>query len=723
MPFRISHEFSVIGKESTGFSKNYYYEWDDGLGGHPSQLFLNFQIKTLDVPGNEIGELIFETMKNYFYHDLEREGAGRFEDMLKEVNLVISKKEEELGVQFVSDLNVIAASIWDDALYLSQYGEGEAYLVRRRFVSTISEGLSDPKQSKELFSNIASGEFSAGDYLLLCSSRLVRYITKTDLGRLLSEEADLHKALKTIDDAVSLDLMDRMTILGVQIGEETLDVIVGEDGDSMVARKKKTKWAPKLGASLKLHFGKLVPKKVQNKKEVGKQTKKIHSRAQDLLDSVDDEDDGFVEEMDQGRDFDYQDDIQEESMDLQELPHEDEHPETAHHEAAPKKESKHTKARSDFSDLVSEWKELKRDKILMALVAVVLVLVVGIYVVRNQGQKQQYIEELEGQLELVELNINTAKTTGSYDKDSATELLDEAEEIALEVLNTGYLRGKASEYLSDIEQQRDFLDNVQRVESPTIFADFSLTNPGMNALGMVEFGDTFYVYEHDKMYQIILDEIQEPIVIDEDEVVVDAFYFEEEEAILFLTKSNRIIQYQDGQFTFLDTDDGAWHAATDIYVYNSRIYLLDSSEGEIWRYYRQRDGYSGADAYLTDESLDISGAVSLAIDGEVYVLQDDGTLEKLLSGADSGFSVKKAPTTDLSGATVIYTEFEMFQAFILDPSKSRVLVYNKDARTGNLVYSAQYVLDVQEELRNILVDKEASRMYVVGESSVYEVQY
>jgi hypothetical protein len=378
--------------------------------------------------------------------------------------------------------------------------------------------------------------------------------------------------------------------------------------------------------------------------------------------------------------------------------------------------------KSQLSHVFQEWRALKRDKILIALVVVVAVLVVGIYMVRQQGEKQQYLEELESKLTQVETNINTAQTTGTYDTEAAQELLDEAETLALEVLNSGYLRGKANEYLTQIETQRDQLDNVYRLETPTVFVDFSTVNPSMNALGMVPLGDDLYVYEYNQLYQIILDEIQSPIPLDDTETVIDAEYYDEEESIVFLTQSNRVLEYKDGQLSFLDTDDGSWHSAVDLELYNNRIYLLDSSQGQIWRYYAQRGSFSGAEAYIADSTAVLDG-VSFAIDGALYILNSAGEIVKYVSGEKQEFLISKAPIAEMEGAIKIYTEYEMFQVFVLDFAENRVLIYNKDSKSGNLVYSAQYVFENVGELKDIYVDKEASRFYVLDKSKVYEVSY
>ena len=356
------------------------------------------------------------------------------------------------------------------------------------------------------------------------------------------------------------------------------------------------------------------------------------------------------------------------------------------------------------------------------LIAVVIILIAGIYVVRNQGEKQQYLKELETKLAQAELNINTAQTTGSYDRDTATKLLDEAESLTKEVLNSGYLRGKANEDLIKIANQRDKLDNVSRLENPTVYLDFSTINPTMNALGMIAMGDRRYVYDSNKLYEVILNEIQNPTNIDTDETIRDAAYFEEDEALLFLTKSNRVIEYKDGQFSFMDTEDGAWHSAIDLATYNNRVYLLDPSQKQIWRYNKQRDGFSGANAYLPTDSIDLSKATSFTIDGSIFILNNDGTINKLYGGEDQNLKIQKGPT-DLTGSTLIDAEFERFQVFILDPSTNKILIFNKDPRTGDLIYSKQFILENTEPLHNLYVDKESNKVYVVGQTKVYEISY
>lgn len=670
MVFRLDHEFLLIGKESKGFAKNYFYEWEDEGSDRSAQLFMTLHVTDADLPGAEVGELVFDIFRNYFFHDLSRTAFNRFEDTLKEMNAALRRKEEELGVSIVSSTNVLIGALAGDTLYLSQRGESEAYLVRRRYVSNVSEGLSDAKHLEDLFQNIGSGVLQPEDYVLFCSTRLLRYITKPDLGRLLSARAPLAMALDAINDAVSVDLLDRMSILGIQVGE----VIVPESG--VVTESVEELEVESVTDSLDFVESAPSAKKKVDLVGLGRSLKARFSRSKSAREEVEE-----VEEKMEG-------------------------------------------SASDLSALIHEWRAMKRDKILVALVVLVLILLFGIYLVRHQGRKQNYIESLEQKLAQVELNLNTARTKGTYDKDAATALIDESETLSLEVLNSGYLRSKASEYLADIDEQRDRLDHVERVTEPTVLVDFALANPTMNALGLVSLNKTLYAFEHNRLYEIVLDQVQPAKVIDGDEVVVSGTVNDDQGTLVFLTKANRVIQYKDGQFTFLDTSDGAWRSGNDISVYNNRVYLLDGVEGQIWRYPFGRDGFGSASAYLTQEGVTLDGAKSFGVDGSIYVLAGDGTIERFVSGEKvDDFLVRKAPTTDLSGATVLYTEFEMFQVFILDPSRNRVLVFNKDQRSGDLVYASQYVFENVDELRDLYVDKDLNRIYLLGKSKIYTLNF
>ena len=63
----------------------------------------------------------------------------------------------------------------------------------------------------------------------------------------------------------------------------------------------------------------------------------------------------------------------------------------------------------------------------------------------------------------------------------------------------------------------------------------------------------------------------------------------------------------------------------------------------------------------------------------------------------------------------------MSQIYVLDPATSRVLVYYKDDKTGGATYSIQYIFEDLKDIRDIYVDKDTNKMYLMDASKVYEV--
>ena len=62
----------------------------------------------------------------------------------------------------------------------------------------------------------------------------------------------------------------------------------------------------------------------------------------------------------------------------------------------------------------------------------------------------------------------------------------------------------------------------------------------------------------------------------------------------------------------------------------------------------------------------------------------------------------------------------MSEIYVLDAKSSRILVFYKDANSGNLIYDKQYVVDGVGEIRDIFVDQTSKRIKVLTPTKVYE---
>lgn len=155
--------------------------------------------------------------------------------------------------------------------------------------------------------------------------------------------------------------------------------------------------------------------------------------------------------------------------------------------------------------------------------------------------------------------------------------------------------------------------------------------------------------------------------------------------LLVLDSNKNILQIDDtlGVQPLVVGNRELWQDPRLIASYNGNLYVLDSGAGRIWRYLPTDDGYSGQpDNYFGDDTtLDLTRAVDMAIDGNIWILYSDGTLQTFYTGRQQPFELETPPTGPLSQPRALFVGSEAGTAqtlFILDSGAGRILEYSKD---------------------------------------------
>jgi len=103
------------------------------------------------------------------------------------------------------------------------------------------------------------------------------------------------------------------------------------------------------------------------------------------------------------------------------------------------------------------------------------------------------------------------------------------------------------------------------------------------------------------------------------------------------------------------------------------------------------------------------------------VLNANGDVYKFYGGQKAEFFINNAPFNAFKNPVVVYTNEKLDEVYILDSQDGRVLVFVKDSQSGNVIYDSQYLFDDVGELRDLYVDPDSRKMYVLTESKVFEV--
>lgn len=289
-----------------------------------------------------------------------------------------------------------------------------------------------------------------------------------------------------------------------------------------------------------------------------------------------------------------------------------------------------------------------------------------------------------------------------------------------EQVSTDFIKAEDNEKVA--EAILDKTDNIRRVENPEVYVDFSTKQPNINLLGLLILKDNFFIFEHNKLYGIGFYKTEELATFEDSETIVSATDFENQDSLIFTTKSGKLIQYKNGNVAPVKTADGEFQSGIAIDDWGDRIYILDPDKNRIWRYFYLSSGdvFKSANGYNIDN--DLKDVVDLAIDGFIYILHKDASIDMFSGGRKQAFSIQNKPLTEFNTPSKIYTEDGLNQIFVMDSGASRIFIYDKDLKTGNAIYNGQIAFPTISGLRDLYVDKNANKLYLLDAQKVYEVQ-
>jgi len=225
MALKANYEFLFVGRDDNSFLENYSYDLFQEHGDKSGQVFINLEVQNNQVDAEEIGRVIFESMQVKFFEDVERDPYERFEIALRAVNDALNGFKKDKASGYIGNLNIIIAAILGDVLYLTQSVDAEAYLIRKKYVSVVSEGLGDESgDGNDIFISIASGKIESGDFVLFSSTRLLRYVSKTDLAKCVNRRS-IMESLNELREVISTEILGRVGLTGIMFGLATAEDI------------------------------------------------------------------------------------------------------------------------------------------------------------------------------------------------------------------------------------------------------------------------------------------------------------------------------------------------------------------------------------------------------------------------------------------------------------------------------------------------------------------
>jgi len=553
---------------------------------------------------------------------------------------------------------VIAVTTPDGMFHVSHAGRAEAYVVRAGAASQITEYTKG--KSSPAFVHIASGRLEMRDVVILSTQRLLRSLTPAQLAQLASRRHALPDELRGALEAESEQAAFAVVNVGAEKDQQNIESIKASVR-SRVEERKRQRGKPSFVAA--------IPGLVRA--------------------GVDAAAEALKSDVVKG--------------------------------SVSKAKGKILSFRKDLKD---PTKKRRAHFLLIASVLVTILIIWALLRLTSFSQRSQTKAELKALVDEINEDIRTAENrrlTGEID--AANAILKRAEERAKQVIGneTGDFRQEAGEILALIQTKREELNNVIRL-SPRVVANLAAKKPDIMTLGMIGLEDEeFLVYDRQDLYRVLHNSTDDPSRIANEELLVDGVEFPRYQTTVFLTTGNGVTEIISGQPTSMKTEDPAgWIAGKDIEAYLRYLYVLSPENNQIYKYERLSNRYGAPNGYNVNGSIE--KAIDMAIDGNVYVLKEDGEVTKLLRGEVQPFAIRNGPDGLLAHATKIY-KVPDGNLYFLDPTRSRVIITTDGGGAGDASYLKQYVLESDEigELKDFFVDPDETRLYVLDEKRIYKV--
>jgi hypothetical protein len=629
-------------------------------------------------------ETIFGSIVDALKFDVRGEAGDRFEDALKAAN----GQAQKMGILRKERPDIVVSFFDFQTLYVATSGEAQSSLVRGGAISRITEEIG----GADLFNNLLSGQVAVEDVVIISNKNPLESIPASQIGEILSRE--------NFDDAVSavrhelttkssVDLL--VTILG--IGKKSASGAAG------FLSKMVSKMAPSVETEPVVSVPKSVLEEAMNESSFAKTSE--DKEAEVLVPKkkpapvVPEEQEELFAEQEEIEEPGIEDDFEEE--------YESREPGALAVRLA--------EIRQKASQMT-----LRQVKMAAGGVLAILILVLGIRFLTSF--ETQETSQLREQLGIAREALQQADTfLIQGDRSSAAELLAQAQQAAQEVLNSKSkdYRSDAQFILADVQEKQLQVENAKKVQ-PQLLADLATQNEGMKSLGVLDLRGNLFAYDENTVYKTVRNIVEKGVSVSEKTNIVSAAARVDQSTLLFYTDAPQIVEFANGVVTPMSTADTTWKQGIDIQAYSKYAYVLDPVENQIWKYERQRSAYTAASSY--NNGADLSRAVSFAIDGAIYILSDDGTIQKLFRGEKQDYSFREIPSTPFEGQNIkIFTTDEHDYIYVLDPDNARVLVFTKGERFAT--YKKQVLFSLPDA-RDFSVDSAGQKINIVTADKIYE---
>ncbi|MCX6811936.1 MAG: hypothetical protein NT039_04585 [Candidatus Berkelbacteria bacterium] len=679
--------------------------------------YILVEVTTPWFPTAKITKLIRNTFLEEYYHgSFNRAEVKRFEDGLKAVNKKLSDLAGAGQIEWIGNLNAIISTISDNRLYLSHTGTAEAYLFRKNKISHITEGEDVPKNPTPIqtFSALINGDLEREDRLVLSNSEMYNFVS-IDTLRNAVDQISPNSAVDEVANILYREKADKVNAIFIYLS-----------GDNSIDAKAATALPDTIFLDNPEAAGSIFKKGLKPKNILATSKSGITSIGSAVLGIID-----FFASLFKRK---KKEEIEPKKEKLKNEPIQDLSYMTSSIDlnlSHGRDRTRKTTASGIFSifGIAFNWLRGLNKKWLYGGIAFIIILLVvgGIYFKMSSQTKNS--NDLSTIVSAAQEKINSADTQAALHNDlGARNLLLEARTMLEDIKDKPKSPVEVIILLEKIQEKLDKVNKVIHIDNPKELANLSSIASNIDAKNLIYLNGALYAIniKGTELIATIVDKGDKQILTkipsdageaqtltsyDNDRILVvetsKARVFE------FSLKTNKLEEKKNAQ-------EIAFPDANAISTYLSTLYFLNKDEGTMLKFAHSGAGYDKGRNIYKEGVVNIKDINSFAIDGNIYLLFDNGIIEKTLKGSiDSNFKVKNIPepNSSLESPNQMVTSADLTSLYVLENKKHRVIELNKNGD-----YLRQFTFkDNIGDINSFSVNEKAKKLYLLASNKIFEI--
>jgi hypothetical protein len=359
---------------------------------------------------------------------------------------------------------------------------------------------------------------------------------------------------------------------------------------------------------------------------------------------------------------------------------------------------------------------LKRN--LIIVLGLVVILIFGGFFARMQNEKEKVTAR--DIIEKVKTKVDWAdRSLAIKDKDKANQFYQEACQEILPLTKTDNpLKKEALDLKGKIEGQLFTLNQLEKITDPETLFDSTEINFIPQEIILSQGKIYLFSPATPNIYQLDINKKSGEFIQTDKKFSLAASLYNA--TVLFYLRPDSISSLNGAQ---LGGSTVLKNPYPDFYfdslsVFGFNLYFLDNKKGEIVKYFFQ-EGQSeiSGKLWLNDKAKKPIGAKSIAVDGSLWVLNNDNSVDKFYGGNfQETVQLKFFPYAEDFSKILAFEGLPYF--YILEPIQKRVIILGKG---GQVI--KQFQSDKFDNLKDFTVSENGKTIYLLNGLKIYKVSF